>query len=78
MVDAQALEDAFLTALMWGFGFGVAFFVPLTWAVLRILSHPTVRSIARAADKLSKGGEGGIWGTLIKEGIGFLKGNQGQ
>lgn len=74
-MDAAGLEDAFLTALMWGFGFGVAFFVPLTWAILRILSHPTVRAIARAADKLSKGNSG-IWETIVKEGIGFLRGGQ--
>lgn len=75
MVDAGSLEDAFLSALMWGFGFGIAFFVPLTWAVLRILSHPTVRSIARAADKLSRG-SGGMWESIIKEGLSFLRGGK--
>jgi hypothetical protein len=73
VVDTAGLTQILLDGMAWGAGFAIPFFIGITWAILKILSHPTVRSIARAADKLS-GGRGGIWETLIKEGFGLLKG----
>jgi len=79
-VDSGQLVQNLLNGMMWGTGFAIPFFVGITWAILKILSHPTVRSIARAADKLSGKGGGGLAdvGVKILEGLaGGLIGGKG-
>lgn len=79
MTDWSAVSQSFFNGLLWGAGFALPMFIGLTWAILRILSHPTIRSIARAADKLS-GGQTGFWdklGSMALSGLGgFLSGGK--
>jgi hypothetical protein len=74
-IDWNAAGQSLLDGFLWGTGFAVPFFVGITYAILKILSHPTIRNLSRAAAKL--GGESGdIWTTLIKEGGRFLRGGK--
>jgi hypothetical protein len=67
-IDWSAVGQSALDGMGWGIGFAVPFFVGITWAVLRILSHPSVRAIARAADKLS-GKSGGVLEQIVGGGL---------
>jgi len=71
--DANGITNQFLLGMAWGAGFAVPFFVGITWSILKVLSHPSVRALSRAADKLS-GAHGGALELIVKEGIAFLKG----
>lgn len=73
MVDQAQLLQSLADGAAWGTGFALPFFVGITWAVLKVLSHPNVQKIARAADKFGRG-SGGVGETLVKEVFGFLKG----
>lgn len=73
-IDWTQVTQSALDGMGWGIGFAVPFFVGITWAILRILSHPTVRQIARAADKLS--GKGSIWEQIVGGGIKMLTGDR--
>ena len=73
-IDWTSVGNSFLLGMAWGTGFVIPFFVGLTWAILKILSHPSVRQIARAADKLS--GKGGVGEQIIGGIFSFLKGGE--
>lgn len=75
VTDWNAVGQAFLNGGAWGMGFAIPFFVGITWAVLRILSHPTITKVARAADRISGKSEGWIV-ALINAGKELLQGGQ--
>jgi len=52
--------QVFLDGIAWGAGFSIPVFVGITWSVLKILSHPTIRHIAKAAANMTSGEGGGM------------------
>lgn len=71
MIDWNAVAQSLVEGAAWGTGFAIPFFVGITWMVLKILSHPSVRNIAKAAGKL--GEKGDVWTELIRGGFSLLK-----
>ena len=65
MIDWNAAEQSLVNGLAWGIGFSVTVVTAITWAALKVLSHPTVRKLSNAADKLSSGGG---WASLAEKG----------
>jgi hypothetical protein len=69
VTDWGQVSQSFFDGGAWGIGFAIPFFVGITYAILRILSHPTIRQLARAAAKMGESG----WAGVAKEVIGFFR-----
>ena len=63
-IDWGAAEQSFWNGLLWGIGFAIPLFVGLPWAIMRILSHPTIVKGTRALDRLA-GKDQGWLGQVI-------------
>jgi hypothetical protein len=65
-LDWSALQSAFLGGLAWGIGFAIPFFIGATYAAFAIMSHPTAKKLARAADKISGASNQGIVSQILQ------------
>lgn len=67
-IDFGQVAQSLMNGLAWGLGFSICFAIGLTYSVLAILGHPTLRKIASAAGKFGSGSRG--W---LGEILDFLK-----
>lgn len=70
MISIDSAFDWIETGFCFGIGFVIPFGIVLPWMAWKIMSHPTLSKLARAADKLASGASG----SIIEKGVNWLFG----